>query len=220
MAPVAFEVRWGLTQAQAFMQPADRRIGDVVECLVQDLHLPKQDTLGRPIVYGLYQHAAGTFAALQRHLTLLEARVHRGEELFLADVRTPWMNLAPKMEASGARKAQQAICTMELAPGHAVPVPTSPLPINRSFLLNQLPDTIVMAERERFARGDGSRLVAVSRSEHVSLLRHGIGWALLARSPIYQQGRTMPCHTPIPLTQPRTPIVIGYDGWPITIHLA
>ncbi len=110
-------------------------------------------------------------------------------------------------------------CSIELAPGCVRSITASGVVINRDYLLRELPQSICTRERALGMVGIASRLMAVSRSEtgHCSLIWRQ-SWYLIAHSPVYLGATRYNHNEAVPIDQTMT-ILLGRNGWPITIRL-
>lgn len=110
-------------------------------------------------------------------------------------------------------------CSIEIAPNCVRQIGESGVVINREYLLQELPPSVLTRERALVLIGLASRLSAVSRSHpgHCSLLWRQ-SWYLIAHSSLYIGSAKYSCNEAIQVDQTVT-VLLGREGWPVTIRL-
>lgn len=217
----------------------DTLIGDLITYCRKDYRLQEQDARGELIEYGLFLERGGQRVRLDPQRSLRSLRLPNYPVLYLSDVTRVWWPMGstapltpPEPPPTNTKPigSQPPISvpeprptvSVELAAGCSHPVPENGLIITRKFLLSTLPRVIVAREQARQLIGLESALQAVSRRAegHCAIL-WARGWYLHAYRPIYlQEGATKLDHgETLPLDQ-TTRVVLGRNGWPITIRLS
>ncbi len=222
-------------------------LGDLMTGWRKDYGLREQDAQGNLIQYGLFMHREGRTVRLDTSRTLRTLRVTAFATLYLSDVKHLWIPLPstdqlrpplvppisppipppvpPNLPPIPPPVPQNSppippMCTVELAPGCSRSIADGELQITRSYLLDALPRNIAIREKARMVLGFSSPLQAVSMREggHCAI-RWARGWYLHAFKPVFL-GEQKLDHGEALLLEQTTTLVIGREGWPITIRLS
>jgi hypothetical protein len=127
---------------------------------------------------------------------------------------------APASRAEPASADRSRSCSIELSPGCIRPVPGEGLIINRTYLLQQLPNSVAMREKGLVMFGMNSRLQAVSNQDQGHcVIKWNNGWYLHAYRPVYVSGQKYDRGEAFALDQTTT-LILGRDGWPLTVRLS
>lgn len=221
MPTITIEIHLGSAQRQTRSEDVELRVGDLINRCKLYYALPEQDG-GELIRYGLYHGPGAERRPLPPANSLREARVQNGDELYLSRQDRPWWRAPepaqPELPPADERPAP---CQVELAQGCTFLVPPEAgVAINRDFLFRHLPQPTVARERRRAFLGLPSRLEYVSKSERGHCrLAWGQGWWLSAHKTIYIAGARHDSGARILIARATT-LLLGRDGWPITIRVA
>jgi len=236
MAAISFEVLWSDTSGATFNQDNSQLVGDVVENIEirAGEQLPERDANGDTIEYALFKDNNGHREPIHRKRTLNQAGIRNGDRLYLANRHAPWWEVNKKPGTTTLRRQRKAIVMpsvlpqpavqpdeclfqLQLAPGCVITVSsTETLDLNRNYLLQKLPSSIVTREKARIFAGLNSRLNSVSREQHCQIFRQGDQWLLRAFRPTYIYTRTIDKGMTVTLATSTT-IVLGREGWSIEV---
>lgn len=228
MPPIRFDIWWSETDHKTFKVDSEQLVGEVVSEIKEQLgdHLPESDQTANIIEYTLFKAVQGRHEPLlARKRTLAQARVVDGDRLYLADLQAPWWHQNPPVApqhpdiTSFAQPVKVQRCRILLCPGSSISVAADGLQLSRNYLLEVLPRQLVMLEQAKSFAGLKSRLQAVSRQHHCTILLQGTHWLLQAYAYTYIDGRALSKGMPTVISRSTT-IVLGRDGWPIEIQLA
>lgn len=227
-----FEVWWGPSQCRTIIHRSDQTIGGVIQSLIIQLGLPENNERGQRIVYGLYRDCEGAKESIPNSQTLARARIQTGTTVYIANVAAPWWQTQPPetpkpkpvTDHLPRRKLPTApsrtyACRLQLAPNCVVTVPGDHLELNRNYLSDKLPSTVVLAEKARVFSGYDSRLMHVSRTRHCDIIRQHEQWYVRAYKPTYVNGKVLDHGQTAPIQPPATTLVLGHGGWPVTVEL-
>lgn len=226
-----FEVWWGPSQCRTVTRESDQTIGDVIQTLIVQLRLPEFDERQRRIEYGLYREHEGARERIHNSRTLAQARIQAGT-VYIANVAAPWWQTQPPETLKSkpvtdhlprrklpTEPPRTYACRLQLAPNCVVTVQGDHLELNRNYLSDKLPSTVVLAEKARVFSGYDSRLMHVSRTRHCDIVRQHEQWFVRAYKPTYVNGRIFDHGQIAPIQPPATTLVLGHGGWPITVEL-
>ncbi|MGB9751345.1 FHA domain-containing protein [Roseiflexus castenholzii] len=227
----AFEVCWGPSQCKTVVRAPYQTIGEVINTLVVQLDLPRFDARKQRIEYGLYRDCEGKPERIQNTQTLAQARI-QAVRVYIANVTAPWWQTKaietppqkPVTDRLPRRKlpvtpSQSYVCRLQLAPNCVVVVQGDYLELNRNYLSEKLPSTMVLAEKARVFSGYNSRLMHVSRTRHCDLFRQHEQWYIRAHKPTYVNGQVLNHGQTSVIQPPGTTIVLGQGGWSVTVEL-
>lgn len=228
-----FDVHWGPEQSHKKTVAYDDNlaIGEVVQSLLGHVGLQKFDEQGKRITYGLYREDSGRKERIPDSHTLAQARIN-AQSAYIANVLSPWWQATPSANASPSLPGTSPLprrrlpvspttyaCRLQLAPNCMVVVQGNHLELNRDYLSDRLPSTVLLAEKARVFSGYDSRLMRVSRARHCDIFRQDDCWYVRAHKPTYVNGHVLDKGKISKIQPPRTTIVLGKGGWPITIEL-
>ncbi|MFQ3631053.1 FHA domain-containing protein [Roseiflexus sp.] len=198
--------------------------------------MPDYDEQGKRITYGLYREDSGKKEHIPDSYTLAQARIN-AQDVYIANVSSPWWQATPPANASPSLPGTSPLprrrlpvslapvspttyaCRLQLAPNCMVVVQGDYLELNRNYLSDKLPSTVVLAEKARVFSGYDSRLMRVSRARHCDIYRQDDCWYVRAHKPTYVNGHVLDKGKISKIQPPGTTIVLGQDGWPIIIEL-
>lgn len=224
-----FEVCWGPSQCKTVTRKADQTVGEVIQTLVSQLKLPLFDERRQHIEYGLYRDHDGKRERIQSAQTLAQARI-QARLVYIANVAAPWWHTqqTEKQKPVTDRLPRRPLpvvpprvyaCRLQLAPNCVVVVQGDYLELNRNYLSEKLPSTMVLAEKARVFGGCDSRLMHVSRTRHCDIFRQHEQWYIRAHKPTYIDGQVLNHGQTCVIQPPGTTIVLGQGGWSVTIEL-
>ncbi len=231
-----FDVYWGPSLSRTVTRERGQTIGEVVQSLVVQLGLPEFDERRRRIEYGLYREYNGKKERIPDSQTLAQARV-QAQIVYIANVSSPWWQATTQDGAAPSLPGTSPLprrplpvssapvspptyaCRLQLAPNCMVVVQGDHLELNRDYLSDRLPSTVVLAEKARVFSGYDSRLMHVSRARHCDIFRQHDRWYVRAHKPTFVNGHVLDKGQISVIQPPGTTIVLGQDGWPITIEL-
>ncbi|MBP1467298.1 hypothetical protein EYB53_016415 [Candidatus Chloroploca sp. M-50] len=235
MAEIKIRLRLGPSSAdQRELNISDEKIvGDLITYWKKDYRLAEQDAQGELIPYALYRDHGSHKERIDPKRTLRSLRMQAFEELYLADTRQPWcQGQKPTTQPLKEPKTSNPVpppdpitrpafgpCSIEIAPGCVHQIGEKGLVLNREYLLKELPKSVVARERALTMLGIESRLGAVSRGEpgHCSIIWRQ-NWYLIAHHQIYISGTKYTRNEAVQINQTTT-LLLGREGWPITIRL-
>jgi hypothetical protein len=172
----------------------------------------------------LFKAAAGhREPLLARKRTVAQVRIVEGEQLYFANLRTPWWSVSQPKVLPAAKQQTVAVappvCRLQLVRQCVVAVPSDGLQLDRAFLLTSLPSRIVALENTKSFAGLRSRLHAVSRKQHCMISLQGSQWLLHAYDYTYIYNQALTKGMTVQLARSTT-LVLGRDGWPVEILLS
>lgn len=234
MPPITFVVSWSSTASDTFKHNSTESVRTVVQNIKTHIthQLAESDAQGNLIDYVLYRDTHGSFEPiLSIERTLGQVGIHDGDLLYLASrqsVPTWKLSLAGSstsitgtLQTSAVLplpKNTSTVCQLRLAPSCVISLSSGEgAQIDRAYLLQKLPASIVLREHTRMFLGFSSRLHSVSRDVHCQIMRQEDAWVVNARHSTYIHGRMVTKKT-IALTESTT-VVVGRNGWPIEIVL-
>ncbi|MGQ9550727.1 MAG: FHA domain-containing protein [Roseiflexus sp.] len=231
MDAIEFEVYWSSSESKTVTRDSDQTIGEVVQSLIKQLHLDEYDSQKQRIIYGLFREKEGERERMQDSRTLKQARL-QGQKVYIANVAAPWWQTTPpptqqpKKETAPLRRrpAEPVVspsyaCRLQIAPNCTVVVQENYLEIDRNYLSSKLPSAVLLKEKASLFSGYDSRLMHVSRTQHCAIFRQGNGWFLRATKPTYVEGKLLNSGQTVAIRPPQMQIILGKEGWPITIEL-
>lgn len=234
MPPITFVVSWSSTASDTFKHNSTESVRTVVQNIKTHItyRLDESDAQGNLIDYVLYRDNHGNFEPIiSVERTLGQAGIRDGDLLYLASRQSvPTWKLP--LTGSSTRttgieqtntgpslpKNTNTVCQLRLAPSCVISLSSSEgAQIDRAYLLQKLPASIVLREHTRMFLGFSSRLHSVSRDLHCQIMRQEDAWVINTRHSTYIYGRMVTKKT-IALTESTT-VVVGRNGWPIEIVL-
>ncbi len=200
----------GPHERETRMFRGDRPLGSQLDGVVLDLQIA--GTLGGlpGAQMALFRRSRAGYTLLRRDQSPDELGLRSGEDLYLADELTPWMEQPASPTPAGPAPAGGPTCRVTLAEGCVVTVAAPLVNIGRAWLLQHL--------RAGGRDERDHRLRFVSRSCHCELLRHGAGWAVHPEREIWLDDRPVTLGAVVPLPAGRTRLLLGANGWPLTIE--
>lgn len=205
------EVCWGLKQRSQFEWQPELNVVEFVEMIQDQIqsHLEASSSWGfETVEYGLFRLVGASLQRLERRMPLRSLQLPPGEQLYFANVLNPWWVVT------------EQFCEVEVFPSCLISVPKNGLILSRSFILKQLPKHIADEERKIYRERRDSPLSRVSRDRHCAILFDN-GWRLHCHNLVSIDGAEWHKLRVYPLDHEgsRT-IILGSEGWPVTIHIS
>ncbi len=216
--------------------PNQMFIGNLVDRLRADFQL-EDFRDGKELHYGLFR-SRSPHEQLDDQKSVGQI-LSMAEKVYLAEIGNPWWQVRlPEPGTAPLRPLPRpprpsplppvnpepepprlSGCRLHLSANCVVPVSDPGVAITRGFIWSRLSQATQIVERIRQALLNDDRLTAVSRQTHCEIFREGMNWFVRAYKPVYINGQRYDNGMVFRLSAPRTEIVIGRNGWPMTIEL-
>lgn len=234
------EICFGHHHRKTMSFESSHTIAQVIQQTVSVLSLPLQDDRRQVrIIYGLYREKDGARERIQESRTLAQLKIQPREDLYLSDAQSLWWETPqqppppsrrvtdqlPKRPLPAPSKSppdgqqQPHTCRLRLAPNCVVVVQGDHLELNRNYLINHLPSSVVFKENARIFSGFDTRLEHVGRERHGEIFRQHEQWIVRAYKPICVQGHSLDRGQSVVIQPPGAKMVLGRGGWEIDVEL-
>lgn len=213
MERIELVVHWASGKSGAFELDEDLTIAECIEqislqILARD-DMVLHDQHGDTVDYALYRRGPTEYERLPPRRVLRQLKLTPRSTIYLANSLAPWWEVVALS------------CRVEVYQGRTIDVPRKGLTIDRSYLLQHLPQQVIERELQRFKRHGLSPLNAVSRNKHCEIFLDGYTWAIRAYTSTYVDNDKLHDAALRPLAMGRAVrVILGEQGWPIAIHVS
>ncbi|WP_172812330.1 FHA domain-containing protein [Chloroflexus islandicus] len=232
MPSITIEIHYGPQLSKEGSIERSTKISELINDLITKLNRPMFNEKDQKICYGLF-YQDGT--RIPDDAPIGE-KVRSGAIVYFSDVNNLWF-LSPSPQLPGTaplkRKPSRTDseppppppppptygCRLHLAHGVIHAVSYDKVTIHRQFLLNHLPSGERIRQDVQYRMTGDAPIMHVSRDPHCEIVRQGNQWYVRALQPVYVNGKRYDHGATLAVQPPQMTVVVGRNGWPITIEL-